>query len=175
MLAKSGILRRRSEMKQTLRSGSLAVALLLVIPQAFAQQPQSKQCTFETCKAGTTALTRFKNSDPFYTCPTRELANYVGMIVGMLAVQVTLTGQMPNISDKTGEPEFTGSTKGIVDAAREDAHVKTFDDAMKICSAGSDKRRVTVLNMPEGSLVAYVFDEGQRADWMPFVYLDKVR
>jgi hypothetical protein len=163
-------------MKQTLRNGSLAVLLLLMIPHALAQQPQRKECTFETCKAGTAALTHFTKSDPYYACPTRELASYLATVMGLMAMQVTMTGQMPNISDETGEPEYTGKTKAMVDAARTEAQVRSFDDAMKMCSAGSDKRRVTVFNMPEGSLVAYVLDEGRKKTaWMPFVYLDKVR
>jgi hypothetical protein len=147
-------------MSQTLRKGSLAALLLLIIPQAFAQPPQRKECTFEACKAGTAALTHFTKSDPYYSCPMREFASYLATVMGLMAIQVTVTGQMPNISDKTGEPEYTGETKAMVDAARTQAQVRSFDDAIKMCSAGSDKRRVTVLNMPEGSLVAYVLDEG---------------
>jgi Mn-containing catalase len=63
-----------------------------------------------------------------------------------------------------------------VDAAREAAHVQTFDEAMKICAVGSDKRRVMVLNMPENSMVAYVHDEGRKQNfWMSIIHLDKAR
>jgi hypothetical protein len=108
------------------------------------------------CKAGTIALTHFEKGDPYSTCPTRELANYVATVIGLLAIQKTMTGQMPNFSDKTGEPEYTGETKALVDAARGEAQVQSFDDAVRICKAGTDKRRVTVLNMPENSMMAYV-------------------
>ena len=44
---------------------------------------------------------------------------------------------------------------------------------MKICALGSDKRRVTVLNMPENSIVAYVEDERRKlAFWMPIAALE---
>jgi hypothetical protein len=153
-----------------------AVLSPMMIPQALAQQQPNKECTFETCKAGTTAVTYFKKSDPYYTCPTRELATYVTTIVGLTAMQATLLGEMPNISDQTGEPEYTGETKRMVDGLREQAHVQTFDEAMKICAPGSDKRRVTVLNMPENSMVAYVLDEGHKQTfWMSIANLDKVR
>ena len=39
---------------------------------------------------------------------------------------------MPNISDKTGEFEYEGETKTMVDAMREKAGVQTFDQAVAI-------------------------------------------
>jgi hypothetical protein len=166
-----------SETEHPMRTLGLVAALSLILPHAaFAQHQQGKECTFDTCKAGTTALTHFEKSDPFYTCPTRELANYVATLIGLMAMQATLTGEMPNISDNTGEPEYTGETKALVDAAREKAQVQSFDAAVRICKVGSDKRRVTVLNMPENSMAAYVLDDARKLTfWMPFVYLDKVR
>lgn len=157
------------------RKFALAAVLSLIIPQAWAQL-QPNTCTFETCKAGTAAVTYFKKSDFYYTCPTRELATYVATILGITVMQAMLVGKMPNISDKTGEPEYTGETKSMVDGLREQAHVQTFDEAVKICALGSDKRRVMVLNMPENSIVAYVHDEGRKQNfWMPILHLDKVR
>src|SRR5208282_3242211 len=79
----------------------------------------------------------FQKGDPYYTCPSRELATYVSVLVGLLAIQETLTGEMPNISDTTGEPEFTGETKTMVDGLREQARVRTFDQAAAICTFGS--------------------------------------
>jgi len=154
---------------------ALAAGLSLAITQALAQT-QPNTCSFETCKAGTTALTYFKKGDPYYTCPTRELATYVMTIVGLTVMHAMLVGEMPNISDKIGEPEYTGETKSMVDAEREQAHVQSLGEAAKICALGSDKRRVTVLNMPENSMVAYVHDEGRKQNfWMSIAHLDKVR
>jgi hypothetical protein len=159
---------------------ALAAAISLIVAPAIAQDDErdhSKECTVETCKAGTRALTYFREVDPYYICPTRELATYVSVLVGLLAAQVALSGSMPNISDQTGEPEYTGETKSIVDGLRAKAHVETFDQAVAMCAQGSDKRTVTVLNMPAGatSIVAYVEDDRlKRAFWMPFAYLDKL-
>jgi hypothetical protein len=148
-----------------------AVLSSLMIPQALAAE-----CTFETCKAGTSAVTYFKTDDPYYTCPSRELASYVMTIVGLTSMQAVLGTGMPNISDKTGEPEYTGETKTMVDALREQARVRTFDEAMRVCAVGSDKRRVMVLNMPENSEVAYVHDEVRKQNyWLPIIHFDKVR
>ena len=53
---------------------TLAVVVLCVVfgqirdvPQALAQEERdhTKECTFETCKAGTTALTYFRKGDLF--------------------------------------------------------------------------------------------------------------
>jgi hypothetical protein len=145
-----------------------------MIAPVSAQQP-NKECTFETCKVGTRAVTYFEKSDPYYSCPNREIATYVTTIVGLVSMQAML-GAMPNISDKTGEPEYTGETKTLVDSLRKQAQVQTFDEAMKLCALGTDKRRVTVLNMPENSMVAYVLDEVRKQTfWMPIAHLDKVR
>ena len=153
-----------------------AATLLITMPHAFAQNTDN-ECTFETCKAGTKALTYFEKSDPYYSCPNRELATYVTMLIGLVSMQAMMSGgQMPNISDKTGEPEFTGQTKEMVDMLREKAGVQTFDQAIAICTIGTNKRPVTVLNMPENSMVAYVADERRKQTfWMPFSHLDKVR
>jgi hypothetical protein len=137
---------------------------------------QTRECTFETCAAGTKALTYFEKSDPYYACPTRELATYVTTIVGLTAVQATLSGgQMPNISNKNGELEYTGQTKEMVDMLREKAGVRTFDQAVALCAPGVDKRPVTILNMPENSLVAYVEDRHKKTFWMSSAHLDKMQ
>jgi len=158
------------------RTFALAAALSLMIQQALAQQSHT-ECSVETCEAGSTATTYFKTSEPYYSCPSRELATYVTTILGLVSMQAILGGgAMPNISDKTGEPEYTGETKRLVDALREQAHVQTFDEAVKICTLGRDRRRGTVLNMPENSVVAHVLDEGRKQTfWMPIVHLDRVR
>jgi hypothetical protein len=155
------------------RKWALVATALLIAPQAFAQ---NSRCTFETCKAGTHAVTYFKQDDRYYACPTRELANYVRTVLGLMGAQVMITGTIPNISDKTGEPEYTGETKMLLDSRREQAQVQTFDEAAKICTLGSNKRKVTILNMPENSMVTYVLDEVRKQTfWMPISHLDKVK
>jgi membrane-bound inhibitor of C-type lysozyme len=157
------------------RKFALAPSILLLVIQQASAQKSDDRCTFETCKAGTRAVTYYKKNDPYYACPNRELATYVNSIVALTAMQATL-GVMPNVSDKTGEPEYTGQTKLLVDSLREQAHVQTFDEAMHLCAPGRNKLRVTVMNMPEHSLVAYVFDEAKKQPfWMPIAALGKVK
>jgi hypothetical protein len=150
-----------------------AVAKDRAAAEALAQKSDDR-CRFETCKAGTRAVTYYKKTDPYYACPTRELATYVNSIVALASMQTMLGASMPNISDKTGEPEYAGETKTLVDFLREQAHVQTFDEAMQICTAGGNNLRVIVMNMPENSLVTYVFDEARKqAFWMPIAALGK--
>ena len=136
----------------------------------------TKVCKVETCKAGTRALTYFRKDDPYYSCPTRELATYVTWVVGLAQITITLGGEMPNIDDKTGEFESGGETKEMLDMLRAKAGVTTFDQAMAIAPRAA-MPRVTDLNMPVGatSMVAYVEDERMKRNyWMPIVNLDKV-
>jgi hypothetical protein len=42
-----------------------------------------------------------------------------------------MLGAMPNISDKTGEPEYMGETKTLVDSLRKQAQAQTFDKAIE--------------------------------------------
>jgi hypothetical protein len=86
-------IKRGAEMERICKNVALAATISLIIPQALAEE-----CTFETCKAGTTAVTYFKKDDPYYTCPTRELATYVTTIVGLASMQAMLGVGMPNIS-----------------------------------------------------------------------------
>jgi hypothetical protein len=158
-------------MNRIILAGALVAA---ITPQALAQQP-SNECTAESCPAGTRAVTNFKKSDPYYACPTRELATYVATVTGLVEMQASL-GVTPNISDKTGEPEYEGETKAIVDSMRAQAQVQTFDQALSICTLGSNKRKVAVMNMPKDSLVAYVYDDGRKtAFWMPIGNLNKTK
>jgi hypothetical protein len=81
----------------------------------------------------------------------------------------------PNISDKTGEPEFTGETKTIIDAKRAAAHVTTFDEAVASCSAGKNGRKVIIMNVSENPpLVVWVHDTKSGGNyWMPITSLNK--
>jgi len=49
------------------------VRRLLVFAYALDAASPSAQCTLDTCKAGTVALTYFKKSDPYFSCHNREL------------------------------------------------------------------------------------------------------
>lgn len=86
-----------------------------------------------------------------------------------------MTGNFPNISDKTGEPEFEGETQNIIDVLRIKAQVTTYDQAAALCRQGKSRRKVVIMNIPKDMISAvYVYDK--KADstfWMPFSALNK--
>lgn len=95
-------------------------------------------------------------------------------------MQYTLTGRLPNISDKTGEPEYLdqdgkpNQTRLMLDGLRRRAGVATFDQAIASCAGGRNKAKVTILNMQKDDDVTYVHDMARNANyWMPTSSLDK--
>ncbi len=132
-------------------------------------------CSVQTCAAGQKAITFAEKRDPYYACPTRELATYTNFVIGLVSVSATLSGQMPNISDETGEPEYKGETKAMLDNLRTVARVRTFDQAVAMCAQGANKLRVTVMNNPADEMVIWVFDaKHNRSFWMPTIHLNKL-
>jgi hypothetical protein len=111
----------------------------------------------------------------YYACPTRELADYTNTVIGLSAITLRLTGELPNISPATGEPEYEGQSKDILDALRSSAHVRTFDEAVMHCKIGSGVQRLIVANMPTKglALTAWVVVDGKPdvLYWMPSAFL----
>lgn len=150
--------------------------LLAYLVDAVSQSPNNL-CTYESCKAGTRATTYFRKDDSYFACPTREMASYVTMVIGLVSAQAAL-GIRPNISVTTGEPEYQGESKALLDSLRAKAKVRTFDQAMKACEIGTNNRKVTIVNVPSESLqiVALVRDDGRNASfWMPIFHLVKAK
>jgi hypothetical protein len=113
-------------------------------------------------------------------CPTRELVEYTDEVIGIVALTISVSGRPPNISDKTGEPEYLDDKDGpnesrlILDRARKRANVRTFDEAAARCSGGINKVKVRVMNSPEDSSAIWVQNEKTKATfWMPKSHLDK--
>ncbi|MBU9203093.1 hypothetical protein KTD31_17190 [Burkholderia multivorans] len=155
------------------------VGLLFVASAVFAASPNDS-CLAKSCAVGDHAVTRASKAEPFYACPTRELASYTSTVIGLIALQYSLTGTLPNISDRTGEPEYGDSngkpnqTRLLVDAKRRQAGVSTFDQAIAACALGRNRAKVTVLNYQPDDGVAYVHDEARKTNyWMPISSLDK--
>lgn len=153
------------------------LSLLLVVfsvSVVMAQGPQKKSCSLTDCPAGTKAVTYATKNEPYYACGTRELVEYTNSVLGFLAMTVQLGQPMPNISDKTGEPEYTGETKAMLDTLRTKAGVATFDQAVAKCKKGTAKIKVTVLNNPKDSMAIYVMKDLQKTTfWMPKTHLDR--
>ncbi len=139
---------------------------------------QGELCSPDTCKVGDLAVTVSSKTDPFYGCSSQEISDYVSMIVGLAAMQAAITGELPNISDKTGEPEFTGQTGDIVNGLRAKARVSSFDEAVSSCFVGKSHIKVTILNIPKDGLrfSTYVMDNNKkRTFWMPISALNRIK
>jgi len=162
-----------------MRYAYAAMALAISSSAAFADTPQNS-CLVKTCAPGDHAVTYATKQEPFLACPTRELAAYTSSVLGLLALQVQLTGAMPNISDKTGEPEYLdqngkpNETRLMLDSLRNKAGVTSFDQAVATCAPGRNKSKVTILNVQKDAEVVYVHDEARKINyWMPTSSLDK--
>lgn len=95
-------------------------------------------------------------------------------------MSITFTGKMPNISDKTGEPEYLDGKDGqnktrlMLDHFRKAANVGTFDQAVAMCSKGIGKVKVLVMNSPKDESSIWVANEKTKTlFWMPKSHLDK--
>lgn len=152
-------------------------ALLLIIQLGGATIAVSAdthlQCTADKCKAGTVVRTFFKKTDPYYECPTKELGMYVATVIGFVSIGSAMGTQQPNISPETGEPEYQGASKQMLDDARHAAHVATFDEALSRCRKGAPNKLLTVMNMSADGLMAWVQDpQRHQTFWMPITHMD---
>lgn len=133
----------------------------------------NKSCMNIGCSAGDKAVTYAQKDDTYYACPTRELSDYVNGVMGFVSITYGMTGKMPNVSPKTGEPEYKDQTKAMIDGWRSDAGVSTFDEAVNKCSNGKNKIQVVVMNSPDSGLSVWVADQKKNTFWLPRGHLIK--
>jgi hypothetical protein len=157
----------------------IAIGVLFVASLAHAATAENS-CLAKKCSAGDKAITYASKQDPYYACPTRELASYTNFVLGLVAAQYEFTGTLPNISDKTGEPEYVdqggkpNETRLMLDSLRGSAKVQSFDQAVAMCKQGGSKIPVTIMNAPSDEIVVWVRDERHsQSFWMPKSSLDK--
>jgi len=165
----------------------MAIAVGAMLSVAFmsshAASAAAQSCTEAHCSAGDKAVTFGPKSDPFMMCPTRGLSDYMTFEYGMLALSATLTGKMPNISDKTGDIDYQDGTDGpnktrlMQDYYRGHSGAQTFDEAMAMCANGKGGRVVTIMNWPDAdslSMSVWVRDERAKISyWVPKSALNK--
>ncbi|WP_435607723.1 hypothetical protein [Pseudomonas knackmussii] len=133
----------------------------------------SKSCMTVECNVGDHVVTYAEKSDPYYACPTRELSEYVNGTMGLVSMAYTMTGKFPNVSPTTGEPEFQGESKAMLDNWREAAKVSTLDEASSQCDPGKNKVQAMLLNSPDGGISVWVADKQQKTFWLPRGHLLK--
>lgn len=157
----------------------LTLLAILVSAQSFADDG-SKSCSRNVCSPGEKVTTYATKSEPYYACATQELSEYANFIIGLAAAQYQLTGTLPNISPKTGEPEYLDDSRGpnltrvMIEKYRAAAKVATFDQALAQCMTGRAKVKVVVMNVPGEGMSIWVGDpKTKRSYWMPRSSLDK--
>ncbi|VVE69111.1 hypothetical protein PPN31119_03176 [Pandoraea pnomenusa] len=158
----------------------VAVAGIMIGAQNASATSIEKSCMAQKCAAGDKAITYATKQEPYFACPTRELAEYTNFVIGLVATQRMLTGSFPNISPKTGEPEYLdqggkpNETRLMFDQMRESARVSTFDQGVAMCKTGANKAQVTIMNVPTDATVVWVNDDKKKVSfWMPRGSLDK--
>jgi hypothetical protein len=163
-----------------MRKYTLAILPLSIFSAICFAADVGSTCAIKECAAGDQAKTYFKNSDPYYACETKELGEYTNFVIGMVSLSLQLTGKAPNISAKTGEPEYLDTANGpnqtrlMLDAMRTKAGVKTFDQAMARCTLGAPNLKVSIMNSPKDSQEIWVSsNKTKQSFWMPKSHLEK--
>lgn len=150
---------------------------IFILAAAFASSSHAaglgETCVAAACNPGDKAVTYSTKSDFFYACQTKELSEYTNTAVGMAAVAYQMTGKLPNISPKTGDPEMQGENAKLIATLRSAAKVESFDEALRSCSTGKNKQNVLVMNNPEDSSSIWVSTQDQKTFWMPKAFLNK--
>lgn len=130
-------------------------------------------CADVECAAGSNAITTMSKGEVYYACPSLSLAKYTNTVVAFTTLQLVATGKLPNISPDTGEPEFSGETKDIVDSLQTGANVDTFGQAVSECVKGSNKIKVTIMNNGDDDTVVWVEAANNTSFWIPKEYLNR--
>lgn len=139
-----------------------------------AQQKQS--CQMIDCPAGSHALTRATQQDPFYTCKSAELAEYANFVLRVMISKSESSKFAPPISRVTGEPVVEGEEQLLMDKYRANAGVSTFEQAISKCYKGRDNLKVVVLYDAKNGSSVYVSPEDNPEEkfWLPTSKLDKL-
>lgn len=142
-------------------------------PAALAASNESS-CSIISCNAGDKVTTYIEDaSTHYFACPSKELSEYVNFVWAMVYTTYQMTGSLPNISPKTGDPEYEGQSKSMIDSLRSQANVATYDQAEGQCIKGKDKAQLMVMNNPKDSLSIWVAGKDKKAFWMPKAFLNK--
>jgi hypothetical protein len=150
-----------------------AITLAAIFCCSVASANPNTQCNIAACNAGAKVVSYYSKSEPYFMCPTQELAEYTSFVLGMMAASYEMTGSLPNISPITGEPEAKGDMKIMMDRMRSHASIKTYDQATALCSPGKGGLKLMVSNNPSNSMVMWVFEEKTKASfWVNKAHMD---
>jgi len=132
-------------------------------------------CNLAACPAGSKVKSYARPDDAYFACPTKELADYTNFALGAVTVVYTMTGQMPNISPVTGEPEFAGATGAAMAAKRRAAMARTLDEAAAKCTKGANGRAYLVANDSDQGMLWVQDAKSKVMSWAPKSHFDLIR
>jgi hypothetical protein len=141
---------------------------------AFKTGVRGQPCSNTLCEPGTKAIVQSDGTGFTFACPTKELTQYTSMTTQLMAMSVMATGGKPVLSPKTGEPVYPDYPDGkpnqsrlLLARLRNDAKVKTFDQALDLCVVFKNKETVVGIDYPTKGTVMWVADENiQKRYWV---------
>ena len=71
--------------------------VLVAFAPAFASDPQDVCGMGAPCPAGSHVVTYADKANSIYACPSRELSDYIGTVIGLTAAQ-SMLGALPNLA-----------------------------------------------------------------------------
>lgn len=157
-----------------LKMKTVIILVSVALYSACSAADTSKSCSIIDCSPGDKAVTIIESKGDFYfACPTLEIAEYVTSTIGFVEITYRITGKLPNISPETGEPQFEGETKEMLDMLRLKSGVSTYDEAQALCKKGKSKVSVTIMNNPKDAMSIWVSGSDNKPFWMPKAFLNK--
>ncbi|VTP14676.1 hypothetical protein PUATCC27989T_02542 [Phytobacter ursingii] len=132
-------------------------------------------CTVNNCPPGTKVRVSLEKGDTVFACDTEERTNYTNYVLGLVSFMHDMTGRLPNISPKTGEPEVEGESKSMLDSLRTEAQAKTFDEAVAHCLSEKkvNKKEFMMLNVKGDSDYAWIGNTNKKI-WIPLTAIKPV-
>lgn len=117
---------------------------------------EKRECQFVECPVGSVIITAPARNGPYYACQTEALSDYTNFVLGLVQMEKQIAGRFPNIDPQTGEPQFEGETKQMIENLRMSAGVQSFDQAGARCRYGPHGTKYTIMN----------YEKDRRSTWI---------
>lgn len=134
---------------------------------------QGVSCRQAVCAVGSVVRTYAALTDGYFACPTRQLSEYTQTVLGLRSMHLQVTGQAPKNDPQTGEPVYEGEVKAMLVAQRQEAGVRSFQEAVKQCRAGANGLAVRVVENPSESRAMRVSDPSGNQFWLSKTHADR--
>jgi hypothetical protein len=164
-----------SALCRKLRSKHIFVTWLWIVLSALlaSSATAATPCNQAHCGKGSVVTTYAPPSEGYFACPTRQLSEYTHFVLGLIDLHWQVTGKAPQLSTVTGEPDYQGETKVMLDNYRRGADVSSFADATRQCVKGRHGVRVRVEENPPDGTAFHVSEPSGKKFWLPRAHTDK--